>query len=313
MKGYKYTKAMTFKKYHFKVSDVHEIYVEERGNPNGVPVICFHGGPGGGINDQFSTFFDPKYYHVILFDQRGCGKSLPYLETKDNNIFFSIEDAEKLRESLGIDKWFVFGGSYGSTLSLAYGVNHPNRCLGLIIRGVFLGTNEEVDWLYKYGAGCVFPEMFDYLKSYAPLEKQDDLLEFYYQEIQSGDKTRQLEAATRWENYEHAVSYLEPVTEFPELLGEKEIAMAVMETHYFHEHIFPDEMYLLKNISKLKDIPVHVVHGRYDMCCHVKAAYELKKALPSCILYITMAGHSQFDPNNLIKLTEIMDSLKTKK
>lgn len=276
-----------------KVSDLHSIYYSQYGNPNGKPVVFLHGGPGGGCIPTASQFFDPQFYRIILFDQRGAGKSLPHCEMKENTSENLVEDIEKLREHLGISKWMVFGGSWGSTLSLLYSIAHPDKVVSIILRGVFLGTQAEINWIYeKDGASKFFPEAFERYSNFIPKEEQSCLLSAYGKRLFSSDKKLALEAAHHWSRWECALIKLVPVAY--DMTDAEALSMAKAECHYFlHKCFFKDENYILNNCNKIAHLPCTIVQARYDMDCPPFSAYKLHRSLPNSVLNIvTLAGHS---------------------
>lgn len=302
------------------VSDVHELYIEERGNPKGIPVVYLHGGPGGCIGEDSARFFDPDFYRVILFDQRGCGKSTPFAELKDNNMFALTHDVERIREFLNIDAWYVFGGSFGSTLALTYAINYPERCKALILRGIFLGREDDIYWLSQAGASYYYPEQFKFYRDLIPPAKRHDLVKAYYDIFTGDDTTLQAIAAKRWSSWEYAVIFLESrLTALPseaDQAAPEDVALARLECHYFVNKMFwslfgaKDDQYILNNCDKIEHIPTYIVHGRYDMDCRPSGAYTLHTQLPNSKLWFTQAGHSSSELETREKLVQIMDELK---
>jgi proline iminopeptidase len=294
-----------------KVSDIHTMYYEEAGNPNGKPILFLHGGPGGGLHDKYKRYFDPNFYRIVLFDQRGCGKSTPHSELRENTTRHLISDIEKLREHLNIDKWVVFGGSWGSTLSLCYAIAHPKRVLGLILRGIFLCRKEEINWFYQKGAHHLYPDEWEKYISIIPEDDRDDLVRAYYKRLTGDNYEEQLKSARAWSKWEGATSKL---LQDPELISHFDephtaIAFAKIECHYFIHNIFLDsDNYILENAKNINHIPTKIVHGRYDVVCPVKNAWDLHKAMPDAELTIIPdAGHSISEPGitmELIKATE---------
>ena len=299
-----------------KVSDLHTIHYERVGNPDGIPVIFLHGGPGGGLIPTYRQFFDPKAYHVVLFDQRGSGQSTPPAELRENTTWDLIDDIEKLREKFGIDKWYVFGGSWGSTLSLAYGVNHPERCLGLILRGIFLTRRSELEWFYQYGASEIFADYWERFRDEIPEDERGDFISAYYKRLTSDDAKVRLSAARAWSVWEGATSKLYPDKDLMEHWeGEHEaLALARIECHYFmNNSFFPSEAYLMDNIDKIKGIPTVIVQGRYDVVCPMTSAWELHKALPDAeFILVPDAGHSVSEKGITTALVDAMDRLARK-
>ncbi len=297
-----------------KVSDIHDIYYERCGNPNGVPVVFLHGGPGGGIMPMYRQFFDPKYYQVILFDQRGSGNSTPPYELRENTTWDLIADIEKLREKFGVDKWFVFGGSWGSTLALAYGETHPDRCLGLILRGIFLTRKSELKWFYQYGASEIFPDFWERYRDEIPADERGDFMTAYYKRLTSDDENVRIAAARAWSVWEGSTSKLYPSEDLMNHWeGEHEaLALARIECHYFmNNSFFPSENYLLENVDKIRHIPTVIVQGRYDVVCPIRSAWDLHKALPEAeFIIVKDAGHSVSEPGITSALVNAMDQFR---
>ncbi|OAM71793.1 prolyl aminopeptidase [Aerococcus loyolae] len=297
--------------FYLQVDDQHKLYVEDCGNTKGQPVIFLHGGPGSEITPSCRLFFDPEKYHIILFDQRGTGKSKPFLSTKNNTPFDSIRDMELIREYYGYDNWFVFGGSYGSTLALVYAILHPERVEQLILRGIFLGRQEEIEWLYEGGAAKFYPEAYEKYLSLLSDEEQKNCVHAYYQKIHQGDKEAHQAACRYWTKWESSLLTLLP--HFPEedQLSPSEEATAVLESHYFENHMFFEEdNYILNNVHRFNDIPMEIVQGRYDVICPPNSAYQLHQACPKSNLHLVEAsGHSPYDPEMLKIIVAIMDQL----
>ncbi|MGX7069599.1 prolyl aminopeptidase [Gemella bergeri] len=294
-----------------KVDDTHTIYYEESGNPNGVPVVFFHGGPGCGTSPTCRRYFDPEFYRIILFDQRGSGKSTPHACLKDNDTWHIIEDIEKIRKELNIDKWLVFGGSWGSTLALCYAIKHPECVTGLVLRGIFLGRREDIVWIYeKGGASNVHPEVFERYESIIPQEERHDMIRAYYKRLTSDDKKTREVAAKEWSMWEGNLVTLYPDPNLEQSFGEINyaISMATIECHFWMNNMFwEDDNWILNNVDVIKDIPTWIAHGRYDMDCRVVGAYELSKKLNNCNLDIVISGHSSGEPaivDSLIRATD---------
>ncbi len=300
-----------------KVSDIHEIYYERCGNENGIPVVFLHGGPGGGLIPMYRRFFDPEAYHIILFDQRGSGKSTPHAELRENTTWGLIDDIETLREKFGIDKWYVFGGSWGSTLSLAYAENHPDRVRGLILRGIFLTRKKELQWFYQYGASEIFPDFWERYRDEIPEDERGDFMTAYYKRLMGEDKKTQLSAARTWSVWEGSTSKLFPDKGLIEHWeGEEEaLALARIECHYFmNNSFFQTENYLIENVDKIRHIPTVIVQGRYDVVCPSVSAWELHKAFPEADLQIIAdAGHSISEKGITSALVDAMDKFKEEK
>lgn len=299
-----------------KVSDVHEIYYEESGNKNGPPIVFVHGGPGGGADADSRRFFDPSHYRIILFDQRGCGRSTPHADLRENTTWDLVSDMELIREKLKIDKWVVFGGSWGSTLSLAYAVTHPTRVKGLILRGIFLCRKQEIDWFYQEGASRIFPDAWDQYRDHIPASERKDFVSAYHKRLTSEDKNVRMEAARRWSVWEGSTSRLIPDNKMMDRYGQDEfaIAFARIECHYFtNKAFFKTDNYLIEQCHKIQHIPTEIIHGRYDVVCPVENAWDLKKALPNANLQIIAdAGHAAKEPgieSALIAATEKFKNL----
>ena len=295
-----------------KVSDLHELYWEDSGPEHGIPVLGLHGGPGGGASPEMRRFFDPRRFRTVLFDQRGCGRSTPYSSLVDNTTWDLIEDIEKLREMLGIEKWLVFGGSWGSTLALAYAVTHPERVSALLLRGIFLLTSAEIRWFYQEGASRIFPDAYDRYVEPIPEAERGDLLEAFYSRLMSDDKDARKDAARAWACWEgETLSIRGPAVRPPRFEDSDFVdAFARIECHYFYNKgFFPKDGWLLEECAKkLTDIPGVIVHGRYDVVTPMSSAWSLHKAWPNSRLEIIPdAGHSSLEPgivNALINATD---------
>jgi proline iminopeptidase len=283
-----------------KVSDLHTIHYEESGNPQGKPVIFLHGGPGGGIVPMYRQYFDPQQWRIVIFDQRGCGQSTPYAELRENTTWDLVQDIEQLRQKLQIDKWVVFGGSWGSTLALAYAQTHPERCKGLILRGIFLLRSSEIRWFYQAGANHLYPDAWqEYLKP-IPLEERDDLLSAYHKRLTSENPEIRLEAARAWSVWEASTSKLIPSPASQQSFARSEFAEAFarIECHYFvNRGFFERDNQLLENIERIRHLPGIIVQGRYDVVCPMISAWELHQAWQSAeFMVIDDAGHSVSEP-----------------
>lgn len=293
-----------------QVDDIHTIYWEQSGNPQGVPVVFLHGGPGYGSSSKSRQFFDPTYYRIIVFDQRGAGKSQPLGEMRNNTTPLLIEDMEKLRSLLSVDKWILFGGSWGSTLALAYAEHHPHRCLGLILRGIFLCRSQEIEWFFN-GMKNIFPEVWHRFANYVPLEERKDLLDAYRKRVLDSKPEVYLPACKEYFRYELSQSMLNATSEEIEALCKDEvgaIGLARAEVHYFSHHIFLEDNQLLRDIHKIRHLPCIIVHGRYDIVCPIISAFDLLREWPEADFHlIQLGGHSALDPgilNALILATE---------
>ncbi|WP_455494448.1 prolyl aminopeptidase [Gemella sanguinis] len=296
------------------VDGTHTIYYEESGNPNGVPVVFLHGGPGCGTAPSCRQYFDPEFYRIILFDQRGSGKSTPRACLENNDTWHIIEDIEKIREKLNIDKWLVFGGSWGSTLSLCYAIKHPDRVLGLVLRGIFLGRREDIEWIYEVGGASNFhPESFERYISIIPEEERKDIIGAYYKRLTSEDKETREVAAKEWSMWEGSLVTLHPDPNLEQSFGEINyaISMATIECHFWMNNMFWDnDNWLLDHVDVIKDIPTWIVHGRYDVDCRPIGAYELNKKLNNCKLEFTVSGHSSGEPEIIDSLVRATDYFK---
>ena len=279
------------------VSAIHQMYWEDCGNPDGKPVIFLHGGPGGGSSPATRGFFNPEKYRIIQIDQRGCGKSLPHACIEDNDTWKLVADIEALREHLGIDKWMVFGGSWGSTLSLAYAQTHPERVTELVLRGIFLFRQFESDWLFKRGgASQIFPEAWETFENFIPEAQRGDLIAAYNHLLfgKDVDATTKIQAARHWCEYEEKIVFLHP--QIPQDNDPHALAISSMENHYFiNQGWLQGERALLSNIGKIRHIPTVIVQGRYDICTPPQSAYDLKQAFPEADLRMVIGGHSAFD------------------
>jgi len=279
-----------------KVSKLHSIYYEEVGNQHGKPVVFLHGGPGGGIDSIYSRYFNPSKWRVVLFDQRGAGKSTPSGELNENTTSDLLEDIEKLRTHLNIESWTVFGGSWGSSLALAYSQKYPERCTGLILRGIFLLRKCELDWIYREGANWIFPDAWEDFCKPIPLEERSDMLRAYYKRLTSDNRDIRLEAARSWARWEAVLSKLTPDRDMIEHFQQDEIAepFARIACHYLINGGFlEDENQLIREIHRIRHIPAILVQGRYDIICPIKNAWELHQSWPAAkFVVVPEAGHS---------------------
>lgn len=294
-----------------KVSALHEIYVEECGNPRGKPVVLVHGGPGGGSNPNMRRYHDPAIYRIVLFDQRGCGRSTPHAELAENTTWDLVADMERIREHLGIARWQVFGGSWGSTLALAYAETHPTRVSELVLRGIFMLRQKELTWFYQSGADHVFPEIFAPYREHIPEAERHNLIAAYYRRLTDPDPAVQLAAAKLWAGWEGSVLSLLPDPARAEsfTVDDFAIAFARIECHYFvNKGWFRHEDQLLDDAVKLRNIPAVIVHGRYDMCTPVVNAFDLAARWPEAeTIIVADGGHALAEPgiaHELIAATE---------
>jgi proline iminopeptidase len=300
--------------FYLPVTGGHTLYVEEAGNPNGKPFLFLHGGPGGGISANHRRLFDPSHYRIILFDQRGAGKSRPHASLENNTTWDLVTDIETIRMHLNIDQWLVFGGSWGSTLSLAYAQRHPDRVAQLILRGIFLCRPEEIDWFYQSGTRWIFPEFWTDFIQPVPPEKRGEMVKAYYTLLTSPNEQLRLQAAKAWSKWEGATCKLKPDTQVMDHFEEAShaLAMARIECHYFINHCWLEPNQLLNEAFKIAHIPTWIIHGRYDVVCPVQNAYELSQALPDAKLQIIPdAGHAYDEPGILNALIEATESCKT--
>lgn len=297
-----------------QVSTRHKVYFEESGRPDGFPALFVHGGPGGASSPKQRRFFDPEYYRIILFDQRGCGNSIPHADLDENTTWHLVSDIEALREELGVDKWLVFGGSWGSTLALAYAECFPERVAGLILRGIFMLRKREIGWFYQEGASEIFPDAWeDYLRP-IPVSEHHDLLDAYYRRLTSEDLCVRSAAARAWTRWEKSASYLVPRPEEIEKAGDEEysLAFARIECHYFvNGGFFSRESQLLDEVEKIRNVPAVIVQGRYDLVCPIRTAWELHRAWPEAdFRVVSTAGHSAFEPDILSELLSATDQFR---
>jgi proline iminopeptidase len=289
----------------------HVMYWEQSGNPRGIPALFLHGGPGAGATAVHRRFFDPEFWRIVIFDQRGAGRSTPLGETADNSPTYLVADIERLRVTLGIEKWLVFGGSWGSTLALHYAETHPLRCIGLVLRGIFLCRPEEIDW-FLYGVRKVFPEAWRAFSEVLPEAERGDILASYYRRLLDPDPRIHMPAARAWSIYEGACSTLLPNPETVAAFGEDRLALGLarIEAHYFSRHLFAGEQDVIARIGQIRRLPGIIVQGRYDMVCPVRSADELARAWPEAkYVIVPDAGHSAMEPGireQLVLATEQM-------
>lgn len=295
-----------------KVDDIHDIYWEQSGNPLGAPVVFLHGGPGGGTTPKHRQFFDPVNYRIILFDQRGSGLSTPKGELRNNTTELLVEDMERLRKHLGIEKWHIFGGSWGSTLGLCYAIAHPERCLSMALRGIFMMQKNELEWFLEQPR-YMYPELWESFTGFLKPEERSDIIGSYYKYLTHEDRNIQLAAAKHWSSFESKLCTLLPLPpqtepEDPEFSR----AISRIEAHYFINNRFNPDDYILKNTPKIAHIPTIIIHGRYDMVCPLSSAYDLHKSLPkSKLIIVPDAGHSASEPGMTSALIDATENFKT--
>lgn len=307
-----YPEIKPFAVHKLAVQEPHVLHIEESGSRTGLPVLFLHGGPGGGCDENSARFFDPTIYRIITFDQRGCGRSTPHASLENNTTWDLVADIELIREKLAIDKWVVFGGSWGSTLALAYAQTHPERVLGLILRGIFLCRPSEIEWFYQKGASHLFPDYWEDYIAPIPEAERDDLVTAFYKRLTGKDEIAQLNAARAWSGWEGSTITLAPNPKIAMsfLETKKALAMARIECHYFINNAFLEPNQLLRDMPKIAHIPGIIVHGRYDVICPLDNAWQLHKLWTSSELNIIReAGHSAFElgvTDALIKATRDM-------
>ncbi|NLH81848.1 MAG: prolyl aminopeptidase [Phyllobacteriaceae bacterium] len=297
-----------------KVSDLHEIHWEESGNPKGKPVVCLHGGPGGGITPTMRRLHDPDAYRIVTFDQRGCGQSTPHAELAENTTWDLVADIERLRELLGIERWQVYGGSWGSTLALAYAETHPDRVSEIILRGIFMLRKMELRWFYQEGASLIFPDLFEPFREFIPEAERDDLIAAYHRRLTGPDEATRLEAARRWATWEGSTLSLLPDPARAAAFGGDTFALAFarIENHFFtHDGFFEVEDQLLRDVHRIRHIPGVIVHGRYDMCTPMVNAWDLKKVWPEVDLRIVDdSGHAVTEPGLVAEMVGASERFK---
>jgi proline iminopeptidase len=293
------------------VSPLHTLYYEQSGNPAGKPVVFLHGGPGGGTNPNCRRFFDPAVYRIVLFDQRGCGRSTPHAELDGNTTWDLVADIERVREHLGIERWQVFGGSWGSTLALAYAQTHPEKVTELVLRGIFMLRRSELEWFYQDGCSQLYPDAWETYLAAIPVVERGDLMSAYHRRLTSDDAAVRVAAARAWSVWEGATSYLHQDPNFIASSGEDEFALAFarIECHYFvNGGFFEHDDQLLRNVGRIRHIPTVIVQGRYDVVCPMRSAWDLHRAFPEADLRIVQdAGHSAFEPGITDQLVQATD------
>lgn len=297
-----------------RVSKTHELYYEQSGNPSGKPVVFVHGGPGGGTTPRYRQFFDPRSYRIVLLDQRGCGKSRPHASLEENTTWHLVADLERLREHLSIEQWQVFGGSWGSTLALAYAQSHPERVTELVLRGIFMLRRSELEWFYEGGLSAIFPDLWEDFVAPIPPEERNNMIRAYYARLTSDDPGLRREAALAWTTWEARTSYLIPNPDHVMQAQDLDFAAAFarIECHYFiHGGFLDHEDQLLADIGKIRDIPAVIVQGRYDVVCPMATAWDLHKAWPEAeFVVVPDAGHSGFEPGIVHELVLATDRFR---
>lgn len=300
------------KEYELKVDKTHTLYVEESGNPKGIPIVFVHGGPGIGTTPEDRRFFDPASYRIILFDQRGSGRSTPHSSLENNTLENLITDLEKIREMLGVDRWILFGGSWGSTLSLCYAQKFPSRVMGMILRGIFLGRERDLHWFYQSGANYVFPDYWEDFVTPIPEEERDNLINAYHKKLTGEDELAKMNAAKHWSLWEAQCATLDPSKSVCERFSSPHTALslACIETHYFVNRCFLEPNQILRDTYKLEGIPGIIVHGRYDMICPFENARALHLSWPGSRLHIIRdAGHSATEAGIIDALIQATDEM----
>ncbi len=307
-----YPEIKPYARHKLKVDDLHEVYVDESGSVDGIPVLFVHSGPGSGCEFDSRCFFNPEKYRIILFDQRGSGRSTPHGETQNNTTADLIADMEKIREFLGVEAWVLFGGGWGSTLSLVYAQSHPDRVLGLVLRGVFLGRQQDIDWFYQDGVSRFFPDHWEDFVAPLPANERDDCVAAYARLLAGTDELRRMGAAKAWSRWEGDCSTLQPNQRLVKHLSDTHRALARCRigVHYYRNACFLEPNQIIDNIASIRDVPGIIVHGRYDMISPIESAYALHGAWRSSQLFVVReAGHSATEPaliDALIRATRDM-------
>ncbi len=309
-----YSSLHSYHHFTLQVDDIHELYIEECGNPDGIPIVFLHGGPGAGCESYHRRFFDPDQYRIILFDQRGCGRSTPHAELENNTTQHLISDMEKIRQELNVEKWAVFGGSWGSTLALAYAQSYPEQVSGLIVRGIYFSTREEIQWFYQEGTSAFFPDYWQDFLAPIPPDEHSDLLQAYYKRLTGDDEIARIRAAKAWALWEGRTATLTPSDTTIDHFSDSHAALSIarIEAHYFVNNDFFDDSPLLDNVSTYGHIPGYIVHGRYDMICRVENAAKLHQVWRNSKLMIVEAsGHAASEEGIISELVNATDELLT--
>jgi proline iminopeptidase len=299
---------------YLSVDDIHDVYIEESGSPEGIPVLFIHGGPGAGCSSDDRRFFNPEKYRIILFDQRGSGRSRPHAELARNTTQHLIDDIEKIREHFGIKQWVLFGGSWGSTLALLYAQAYPSRVKGMILRGIFLCRHSDLQWFYQEGASYVFPDYWQKFIQPICADKRDNYIAAYYELLTSGNELAKMNAAKQWSLWEGSCATLRPNKEVVDHFSHPHMALSLarIEAHYFVNDAFIDENQIIHHIDKLKGIPATIIHGRYDMVCPLDNAWTLQQHWPDAQLHIIRdAGHASREPSIMDALVKATDDMAT--
>ncbi|MBU2981074.1 prolyl aminopeptidase [Lentibacter algarum] len=306
-----YPSIEPFDKRMIDAGEGHSLYVEQSGNPNGQPVVVLHGGPGGGASPTMRRFFNPEHYRIILFDQRGCGRSKPFASVDDNTTWHLVGDIETIRKELGISRWMVFGGSWGATLSLVYAITHPSRAEFITLRGVFLGRQSELDWFYGGGAGAFWPEAWAGFVKPIPPDERDDMIAAYHKRLFGNDKATASHCAKIWTAWENALASASSTGRLHTPDGPFSHAFARLENHYFQNKLFLDnDSFILDEVAAIKDIPGAIVQGRLDMICPPTSANELSNRWSlGALRMIPMSGHALSEPKISSELVRVMDEL----
>ncbi len=311
-----YPEIKPYNEFDLKVSDLHTIHVEESGNDKGQPVIFIHGGPGGGIEPVYRRYFNPEKWRIIIFDQRGCGRSTPHAELRENTTWDLVSDIEKIRSYLEIPAWVVFGGSWGSTLSMSYAITHSDRCKALILRGIFMLREKEIRWFYQEGCSYIYPDAWERYLQPIPEDERDNLVNAYYKKLTSSDHDERIQAAKAWSIWEASTSKLYQNQGSLHHFEDSKVAdaFARIECHYFiNKGFFEKETWILDNIDKIRNIPSVIIQGRYDVVCPMISAWDLHSVWPEADFHIIQdAGHSMTEPgirSKLIEYTEAYSSL----
>lgn len=307
-----YPEIKPYAEHRLRVDDIHELYLEEVGNPAGIPVLVVHGGPGAGCDEVYRRFFDAERYRIILFDQRGCGRSTPLAELRNNTTQHLVADMETIRQFLGIETWLLFGGSWGSTLSLVYAQTHPQRVTGLVLRGIFLCRPKDIHWFYQEGASRVFPDYWHDFQAVIPEAERGDMVHAYYRRLTSSNELEQIQAAKAWSVWEGRCATLVPNARVVERFAHPHVAISLarIECHYFVNDSFLESDQILENAQVLAEIPGIIVHGRYDMVCPLDNAADLHQRWPRAELQVMReAGHSALEPAIVDALMRAVDTI----